>query len=698
MGRQTSKPSGQRPHGRPTGRRNGGPPRGHRDSREAPGRYAGGDRHRQSRGGHDRHGRADRRVFAPGDDTIGWCRTCNLPALGKTCGVCRKPPERVRLSPPTDIRPASRDGLDLLCRLLEEDYGCGGLLRDRFVLLNKVAGEDRTDEVYVDGRLFGVLEFDLRTLSHRFRPRLFGAGILLGQEGAKGRTVVCRKKELGGRHLKGKRIGGGHIERFPDGIRAGDPVLITVGQLAGHGVALRDGPFAPDSSMEPWVRVREIGHPESALAAQGGSMERAVEANVSHLRELERRAVWEVKEAMGRLRLPVNVGFSGGKDSLALAGIARKALRELIFVFSDTGLEFPETQKYVKEAAKEFGAKLVVLSGEADFWGQLDEYGPPAKDFRWCCKTQKLSPIAGWIADKYRMGCITLDGRRRYESTQRAGISAVESNPFIPGQRLLSPIRNWRALDVWLYIRWRALRPNPLYDMDFERIGCWLCPSAPVSELENLRRTHPKMYARWKERLHRWGEASKVDPRFIDTGMWRWRTAPPKVKALAEEMGMSLPGDGEEEASAMRMPPPAERCGTDGLTVEARMSLPPRATVSRVAVFFGMLGETRLAEELGVVTLDGDGVTATFHGSGHLVVRGRDPHHLRDGYRDIITAIMQAAYCSECGVCVKKCPTGALSPGDPLKLDRRRCDGCLTCREGCVVVQYMDRLPAPKVR
>ena len=85
---------------------------------------------------------------------------------------------------------------------------------------------------------------------------------------------------------------------------------------------------------------------------------------------------------------------------------------------------------------------------------QVQNFGPPAKDFRWCCKTNKLGPMTSFLEQHYPKGCVTIEGRRIYESFNRSTIKAVERNPYVPSQTTLSPIRNWRALEVMLYIYW----------------------------------------------------------------------------------------------------------------------------------------------------------------------------------------------------------------------------------------------------
>ena len=39
--------------------------------------------------------------------------------------------------------------------------------------------------------------------------------------------------------------------------------------------------------------------------------------------------------------------------------------------------------------------------------------------------------------------------------------------------------------------------------------------------------------------------------------------------------------------------------------------------------------------------------------------------------------------CTECGACVKACPTGAISEKDPKKIDKKKCISCQKCVRNC---------------
>jgi len=132
--------------------------------------------------------------------------------------------------------------------------------------------------------------------------------------------------------------------------------------------------------------------------------------------------------------------------------LARRAGFENAF-FVDTGMEFPETLEFVRS----LGIRNVLHA--KDFWREIEKNGPPHKDDRWCCERQKLAPVKEWLKGKGE--CITIQGNRWYESFARSGLPPVAKNPYYPLQVNISPIRNWRALEVFLYTWWRKLLQNP---------------------------------------------------------------------------------------------------------------------------------------------------------------------------------------------------------------------------------------------
>ena len=77
-------------------------------------------------------------------------------------------------------------------------------------------------------------------------------------------------------------------------------------------------------------------------------------------------------EVIDRNPLPVNVSFSGGKDSLATLLVVMKAIGKVPILFADTGLEFPETYECVEKTIEHYGLTAVRCSGEKEFWETFD--------------------------------------------------------------------------------------------------------------------------------------------------------------------------------------------------------------------------------------------------------------------------------------------------------------------------------------
>ena len=68
----------------------------------------------------------------------------------------------------------------------------------------------------------------------------------------------------------------------------------------------------------------------------------------------------------------VYVSFSGGKDSTVLLHLVRSIYPDVVAVFVDTGLEYPEVRKFVKETEN-----TITIRPEITFKEVLEKYGYP---------------------------------------------------------------------------------------------------------------------------------------------------------------------------------------------------------------------------------------------------------------------------------------------------------------------------------
>ncbi len=618
---------------------------------------------------------------------IFWCTKCNVPLLDKECGLCRQEGTKIELSQPGDLRFSSQHERNIINELILKSFGTNPLA-GKLVLLNKIPGEDKTDEMLVDGFRFGVLRFDMKELAFRLDLMIEGASALIDHGIGKKLVKISSK----GRHLSGKTIDGSEVIGFSDDVRKGDTVLVTSKNLSGFGVSLKDG--AELKTPGKSLKIKKIESKKVSFLEKNPSMDEIIHANAQHMKRLVKDAVNTIRGIANQKEYrdsTVYVSFSGGKDSLATLDLTRKALKQPIKVFfANTGIEFPETVEFARRFCRENNIELVEVEAKEAFWENLPSFGPPAKDFRWCCKVCKLAPINAVMEECSRSGnkCLTVDGKRKYESFARARIAPKEENPFIPGQVSLFPIRNWRAIEVWLYIYYRKLEYNPLYDQGFERVGCWLCPAELSAEYYRFRELHPELFERWNEYLLKWAEEHGVAEEYIKHGFWRWKTLPPKMIRLAEELKISTALKGKEEEFGIVVTGGVSPCKTGGYTMEGKITGIMPSEAQDIA---NILGESVFSEDLGVLLIRRNNSNIKIFSSGHISVNAPHEKEAQSLFEDAAKQLIRVKKCTKCGVCLKVCPVGAVVIEPQLKI-LKECTRCGKCTESCVVVKYFDRL------
>ena len=86
---------------------------------------------------------------------------------------------------------------------------------------------------------------------------------------------------------------------------------------------------------------------------------------INHLRELESEAIFVIREIAAQFENPVLL-FSGGKDSILLTHLAKKAFYPAKIPFPlihvDTGHNFPETIAFRDALVEKLGVQLIVGS------------------------------------------------------------------------------------------------------------------------------------------------------------------------------------------------------------------------------------------------------------------------------------------------------------------------------------------------
>ena len=217
--------------------------------------------------------------------------------------------------------------------------------------------------------------------------------------------------------------------------------------------------------------------------------------NITHLKELESESIYVLREVFSQFENPC-ILFSGGKDSIVVAWLARKAFAPAKIPFPlvhiDTGHNFPETIAFRDSFIKDLNADLIVgsVQDSIDRGTVKEEKGPTAS--RNVLQTVTLlETIEG-----HNFDC-AIGGARRDEEKARAKERFFshrdEFGQWDPkGQRpelwnlfngrmhqgehfRVFPLSNWTEMDVWQYIYHEQIDVPSLYFShqrdSFERDG-----------------------------------------------------------------------------------------------------------------------------------------------------------------------------------------------------------------------------------
>jgi len=245
----------------------------------------------------------------------------------------------------------------------------------------------------------------------------------------------------------------------------------------------------------------------------------------------------------------VYIAFSGGKDSTVLLDLVRKIYPEIVAVFSNTGLEYPEIRKFVKiinnvkeirpkmsyrEVIKDFGYP-VISKEQSMFIRQYRESGSEyLKWVRWNgkqiggtkddwlkAKHQSEEAVKKLIGGNYKISekwkflvnakfkiseqcCNVLKKKPFYDFEKETdlksyiGLMASDSrmrsrmylmnnmcNVFKKGKEKSMPLTYWLKEDIWDYIKQENLLYSKIYNKGMSNTGCMFCLFGIAQEKES---------------------------------------------------------------------------------------------------------------------------------------------------------------------------------------------------------------------
>ena len=204
---------------------------------------------------------------------------------------------------------------------------------------------------------------------------------------------------------------------------------------------------------------------------------------ITHLKQLESEAIYILRETAAQFEKPVLL-FSGGKDSIVMAHLARKAFWPAKLPFQllhvDTGHNFPETMEFRDKYVEELGAELVVGSVQKaiDEGKVVEEKGARAS-------RNGLQTVALLEALEEGQYDAALGGGRRDEEkarakerffshrdafgqwdpkNQRPELWNIFNGRKQHGEHFrVFPLSNWTEMDIWQYIKAEKIELPHLY-------------------------------------------------------------------------------------------------------------------------------------------------------------------------------------------------------------------------------------------
>ncbi len=186
---------------------------------------------------------------------------------------------------------------------------------------------------------------------------------------------------------------------------------------------------------------------------------------------------------------PIEIAYSGGKDSDVILELARMAKINFKAIYKCTTIDPPGTIKHCMENS------VQIVRPQQTFFQLVAKNGMPNRFMRFCCRVLKEYPILYNSVIGVRK-CESRARNARYSEPVVCRVYNKRKNLRV--QQIL-PILDWSDEEELEFINARNIKLHPLYyredgSVDIsQRLGCMCCPLKSLKKRLDDFKKHPRM-------------------------------------------------------------------------------------------------------------------------------------------------------------------------------------------------------------
>ena len=243
-------------------------------------------------------------------------------------------------------------------------------------------------------------------------------------------------------------------------------------------------------------------------------------------------------------RSTILITFSGGKDSSFALLWAKTNFpeKEIVAVFSDTGVELPGMTSHIYVCCEFFGVQCEIVKPKHDMWVHVLKVGWPSTLLHWCQSYLIYEPINTVFKEYNPADVVIIDGSRGEQVTRLCKKTKTSNSP---DKRMGEYVYYHPAFDVNKDVLEHLLEKSGMprwegYDRGFVRTACWMCPGMNGDQALALSENYPGLtedIRRWERKIGkplRYGTDHKSIDDQIQIGIRN--RAKRDTKAMCEEL------------------------------------------------------------------------------------------------------------------------------------------------------------------